>query len=153
MATSSARDAELVRDLGADELVDYRAQRFEDVVRDVDLVFDTVGGDTWERSWGVLKRDGRLVSIAVPRPPERTNSEGPRATWFVVKSDQKQLVEIARVIDEGFVRPVISAVLPLARGPEAYGSGRRVAGPGKVVLLVAGSNEAEAEVPRSFEAE
>ena len=56
-ATSSARDADLVRELGADEVIDYRSQRFEDVVADLDLVFDTVGGETWERSWSVLRPD------------------------------------------------------------------------------------------------
>ena len=70
-ATSSGRDADLVRGLGADEVIDYRTLRFEDAVADQDLVFDTVGGETWERSWDVLRPGGRLVSIAVPRPPER----------------------------------------------------------------------------------
>jgi N-ethylmaleimide reductase len=75
-ATSSGRDADLVHGLGADDVIDYRTQRFEDVVGDLDLVFDTVGGDTWERSWGVLGASGRLVSIAVPRPPDRETDDG-----------------------------------------------------------------------------
>ena len=83
-ATSSARDTDLVRELGADEVIDYRTQRFEDAVADQDLVFDTVGGETWERSWEVLRPGGRLVSIAVPRPPEREGDDGRRAIWFVV---------------------------------------------------------------------
>ena len=83
-ATSSARDIDLVRELGADDVIDYRTQRFEDVVADLDLVFDTVGGETWERSWAVLRSGGRLVSIAVPRPPEREADDGRRAIWFVV---------------------------------------------------------------------
>ena len=84
-ATSPARDTELVRELGADEVIDYRTQRFEDNVADLDLVFDTVGGETWERSWDVLRPGGRLVSIAVPRPPEREASNGRRAIWFIVE--------------------------------------------------------------------
>ena len=133
-----ARDAELVRELGADEVIDYRTQRFEDAVADLDLVFDTVGGETWERSWDVLRPGGRLVSIAVPRPPEREADDGRRAIWFVVEPDREQLREIGRLIDAGQVRPIVSAVLPLERGLEAYGPGRRRGGPGKVVLLVAG---------------
>ena len=93
-ATSSARDIDLVRGLGADEVIDYRTQRFEDVVADQDLVFDTVGGETWERSWDVLRPGGRLVSIAVPRPPEREADDGRRAIWFVVEPDREQLREI-----------------------------------------------------------
>ena len=133
-ATSSARDIELVRGLGADEVIDYRTQRFEDAVADQDLVFDTVGGETWERSWDVLRPGGRLVSIAVPRPPEREAGDGRRAIWFVVEPHPEQLREIGRLIDAGQVRPIVSAVLPLERGLEAYGSGRRSGGPGKVVL-------------------
>ena len=142
-ATSSGRDADLVRELGADEVIDYRTRRFEDAVADQDLVFDTVGGETWERSWDVLRPGGRLVSIAVPRPPEREPRDGRRAIWFVVEIDRAQLREIGRLIDAGLVRPIVSAVLPLERGLEAYGHGRQHGGPGKVVLLAAGSPEIE----------
>ncbi len=138
VATASARDAELVRDLGAADVIDYRARRFEDAVSDMDLVFDTVGGETWERSWDVLRPDGRLVSIAVPRPPDRETRDGQRAIWFVVEPNRTQLIEIGMLIDGGHVRPIISAVLPLARGREAYGPSHHSGGPGKVVLLVAG---------------
>jgi NADPH:quinone reductase-like Zn-dependent oxidoreductase len=136
-ATASARDAELVRDLGADEVIDYRAQRFEEIVADVDLVFDTVGGETWERSWDVLRPGGRLVSVAVPRPPERETDDGRRAIWFVVEPNRAQLIEIGRLIDGGHLRPIVSAVLPLAEGQAAYGAGQNGRGPGKAVLLVA----------------
>ena len=142
-ATSSGRDADLVRGLGADEVIDYRTRRFEDAVADLDLVFDTVGGETWERSWDVLRPGGRLVSIAVPRPPEREPRDGRRAIWFVVEIHRAQLREIGRLIDAGRVRPIVSAVLPLERGLEAYGRGRQHGGPGKVVLLAAGSPESE----------
>jgi NADPH:quinone reductase-like Zn-dependent oxidoreductase len=136
VATASARDTELVRDLGADEVIDYRTQRFEEVVADMDLVFDTVGGETWERSWDVLRPDGRLVSIAVPRPPERETGDGRRAIWFVVESNRTQLIDIGGLIDGGHLRPIVSAVLPLAEGRTAYGAGQNGRGPGKAVLVV-----------------
>jgi NADPH:quinone reductase-like Zn-dependent oxidoreductase len=63
-ATASARDIDFVASLGAEQVVDYGASRFEDAVRDVDVVFDTVGGETLERSWKVLKPLGRMVTIA-----------------------------------------------------------------------------------------
>jgi NADPH:quinone reductase-like Zn-dependent oxidoreductase len=137
-ATASARDAELVRGLGATDVIDYRAQRFEEAVADMDLVFDTVGGETWERSWDVLRPSGRLVSIAVPRPPERETGDGRRAIWFVAEPNRAQLIEIGTVIDGGHLRPIVSAVLPLAEGPAAYGAGHNGRGPGKTVLLVVG---------------
>ena len=142
-ATSSARDSDLVRGLGADDVIDYRTQRFEEAVTEIDLAFDTVGGDTWERSWAVLRPRGRLVSIAVPRPPERETDDGRRAIWFVVKQDRQQLLEIGALIDAGHLRPIISAELPLARGPEAYGPTGHMSGPVKVVMLVALVSEAE----------
>jgi NADPH:quinone reductase-like Zn-dependent oxidoreductase len=144
-ATASARDAALVGELGAEQVIDYRTQRFEDAVADLDLVFDTVGGTTWERSWDVLGPSGRLVSIAVPRPPERESDDGRRAIWFIVRRDRGQLSEIGRLIDAGHVRPIVSALLPLAEGPSAYGSSARRAGPGKAVLLVADGSGTEAE--------
>jgi NADPH:quinone reductase-like Zn-dependent oxidoreductase len=64
LATASAHNLDFVRGLGADEVIDHRARRFEDVVRDVDVVLDTVGGETLARSWGVLGPKGRLVTIA-----------------------------------------------------------------------------------------
>jgi NADPH:quinone reductase-like Zn-dependent oxidoreductase len=144
-ATSSARHAELVHGLGADDVIDYRTQRFEDVVADMDLVFDTVGGDTWERSWDVLGPRGRLVSIAVPRPPERETDDGRRAIWFIVKQDREQLREIGGLIDARQLRPIVSAELPLALGQEAYGPTGHRSGPGKAVLIVAGVSETEAD--------
>ena len=138
-ATCSARDIDLVRELGADDVIDYRRQPFADQ----DLVFDTVGGETWQRSWAVVRLGGRLVSIAVPRPPEREADHGRQAIWFVVAAVAEQLREIGRLIDAGVVRPIVSDVLPLERGFEAYGSSRRSAGPGKVVLLAAGTPETE----------
>jgi NADPH:quinone reductase-like Zn-dependent oxidoreductase len=99
-------------------------------------VLDTVGGDTWERPWRVLRPGGRLVSIAVPRPPGREGPDGRRAIWFVVRPDREQLVELGRLFDGGQVRAIVSAIVPLAKGREVYGPSRSRNGPGKVVLLV-----------------
>jgi NADPH:quinone reductase-like Zn-dependent oxidoreductase len=138
VATSSARDAALVRELGADVVVDYRTERFEDAVSEADLVFDTVGGETWERSWAVTRRGGRIVSIATPRPPDRVVAGGPNAIFFIVRPDREDLREIASLLEAGQIRPIVSAILPFDRAPEAYRRDRRSTGPGKVVLVVAG---------------
>jgi NADPH:quinone reductase-like Zn-dependent oxidoreductase len=130
-ATASAANLEFVRSLGAEEVIDYRAQRFEDAVRDVDVVFDTVGGETLERSWGVLKPGGRLVTVAASG--EQTTDERIRAAYFIVEPSRTQLEEIARLIDAGALRPVVGAVFPLAEARQAYES---KPGRGKVVLRV-----------------
>ena len=130
--TASAANIDFVRSLGADEVIDYRAERFEDVVRDVDVVFDTVGGETLERSWGVLKPGGRLVTVAASG--ERTTDERIRAAYFIVEPSRTQLAEIAQLIDGGALRPVVGAVFPLAEARQAY---QHRPSHGKVVLRVA----------------
>lgn len=142
IATASEADADLVRALGADKVLNYRVDRFEESVADVDVVFDTVGGETWRKSWQVLRPGGTLVSVAVPRPPVESAPSSFQAIWFIVSSRPDQLSEIANLIDAGSLRPIVSDVLPLARGPEAYVSGRRTR-PGKIVLDVAESALAE----------
>ena len=117
-ATASSANLDFVRSLGADEVIDYRAQRFEDVVRNVDVVFDTVGGETLERSWSVLKPGGRLVTVAASG--EQTTDERIRAAYFIVEPSRTQLVEISRLIDGDALRPVVGAVFPLAEGRKAY---------------------------------
>ena len=129
--TASAANLDFVRSLGAHKVIDYRAERFEDVVRDVDVVFDTVGGETLERSWGVLKPGGRLVTVAASG--ERTTDERIRAAYFIVEPSRTQLAEIARLIDGGALRPVVGAVFPLAEARQAY---QHKPARGKVVLRV-----------------
>jgi NADPH:quinone reductase-like Zn-dependent oxidoreductase len=129
--TASAANLDFVRSLGADEVIDYRAERFEEMVRDVDVVFDTVGGETLERSWGVLKPGGRLVTVAASG--EQTTDERIRAAYFIVEPSRTQLVEIARLIDGGALRPVVGAVFPLAEARQAY---QHKPVRGKVVLRV-----------------
>jgi NADPH:quinone reductase-like Zn-dependent oxidoreductase len=137
VATASAKNADKVRSLGADEVLDYRTTRFDEVLRDLDAVFDPVGGETWERSWRALRPGGVLVSIAVPRPPDESRADSVRAVWFVVAPNRAELIEIARLIDEGHVMPIVERVLPLARGREAFDVGLRDHGFGKTVLDVA----------------
>jgi NADPH:quinone reductase-like Zn-dependent oxidoreductase len=117
-ATASAQNLDFVRRLGADEVIDYRATRFEDAVSGVDVVFDAVGGETLARSWGVLKPGGRLVTIAASE--EGTADERTKAAFFIVEVDRPQLTEVAQLIDGGSLRPVVSGVFPLAEARAAY---------------------------------
>jgi NADPH:quinone reductase-like Zn-dependent oxidoreductase len=130
-ATAAAGNLDFVRGLGADEVIDYRAERFEERVRGVDAVFDTVGGDTLRRSWGVLKPGGRLVTIAASE--EGSQDERTRAAFFIVEPRRAELEEVARLIDGGEVRPVVGAEFPLADALLAY---RHKPARGKVVLRV-----------------
>jgi NADPH:quinone reductase-like Zn-dependent oxidoreductase len=131
IGTASASNLDFVRGLGADEMIDYRAQRFDDVVRDVDVVFDTVGGETLARSWGVLKSGGTLITIAASE--ERAQAQRVREAFFIVEANRTQLEEVARLIDAGELRPVVGAVFPLAGASQAY---EYKPAHGKVVLRV-----------------
>jgi NADPH:quinone reductase-like Zn-dependent oxidoreductase len=140
IGTALAKDEGLLRGLGADEVIDYTSTRFEEEVAGVDVVFDAVGGDTLERSWGVLRPGGVLVTIASSeeaKPPDKRAAEfGVRGLFFIVRPDRGQLIEIARLIDGGEVRSVIGSVFPLSRAREAFGEGLGGGRPGKVVLRV-----------------
>ena len=118
IGTASASNLEFVRSLGAEEAIDYRAVRFDDVVRDVDVVFDTVGGETLARSWSVLRSGGKMISIAASE--EQSREPRVRDAFFIVEASQSQLEEVARLIDAGALRPIVGAVFPLARAQEAY---------------------------------
>ncbi|MFD9130482.1 NADP-dependent oxidoreductase [Kitasatospora sp. NPDC059571] len=133
-ATAAARDADFVRELGAERVVDYTAERFEDVVSGMDLVFDAVGGDTQQRSWQVLRPGGVLVSIVAP--PAETGPDGTRGVFFVVEPDRAGLDELARLVGEGRLVPRVDRVVPLAEAAAAYAALEHEHRRGKVVLRV-----------------
>jgi NADPH:quinone reductase-like Zn-dependent oxidoreductase len=118
LSTVSGRNVALMRELGAELTIDRHTTRFEDVARDVDVVFDTVGGDTLERSWRVLRPGGRLVTVAAAG--ERTDDPRVAAAFFIVRPDRAQLARIAASIDAGEVRPLAGERFPLAEARRAY---------------------------------
>jgi NADPH:quinone reductase-like Zn-dependent oxidoreductase len=136
IGTGRAWARELVGELGASSFVDVERERFEDVVGQVDLVFDLVGGEVLERSWSVLKPGGVLVSVVEDPNESRTRRSDARGVFFVVEADRAELVELARRIDEGQMRPIIGEVLPLARGQDAFRRKNSRGSPGKTVLQV-----------------
>ncbi|MGW7367097.1 NADP-dependent oxidoreductase [Streptomyces sp. NPDC054841] len=135
-ATSSARDKDFVTGLGAERVIDYEAERFEDLVRDADVVFDLVGGETLERSWVTLRPGGILVSIVQPPDQEKAAAHGVRGLFFIVVPDRPGLVAINELIDEGKLRPVVDRVVPLTETRAAYEALLTEHPRGKVVLRV-----------------
>ncbi|MFI8823552.1 NADP-dependent oxidoreductase [Streptomyces sp. NPDC053431] len=136
IGTASAAKHDLVRELGADEVIDYRAERFEEVVSDVDVVLDGLGGETGERSLKVLRAGGRLVTLPGPDDVPAAHDEV-RALWVLVEPDHLGLREIAALVDRGSLRPVVDTVLPLAEAAKAHEIGERGRTTGKIVLTVA----------------
>ena len=120
IATASASDAALVRELGADTVIDHRTELFEDSVRGADAVIDLVGGDTQKRSFQVLRRGGKLIS-AVSQPDQAlARRHGVDAAFFLVEVTTEELTAIARLIDDGKLRTGPAVVLALAGALQAH---------------------------------
>lgn len=133
--TASARNRSFVSELGAQEVIDYQSVRFEEQAREIDVIFDTVGGETLDRSWSVLKPGGRLITIAADS--EATIDERVKQGFFIVEPNQQQLVRIGAMLAAGELRTFLDAVIPFARAAEAYGGNVNARhGRGKVVIAV-----------------
>jgi NADPH:quinone reductase-like Zn-dependent oxidoreductase len=134
-ATASARDLAFVAGLGARDVLDYSG-RFEDHVRDVDVVIDPVGGTSTARSWPVLRSGGILVAIAEDPGTGHGGRGDVRSVFFVVEPDGGQLRELASLVDRDQLHPVVSTVFDLAALAEAFRALRGNRPPGKVVISV-----------------
>lgn len=135
-ATCSGRDVGFVRDLGADVVIDYRTERFEDKVSELDLVFDLIGGETQARSFGVLKRGGALVSTLQKPDPAKAKAQDLRVASYQADASAAQLAEVARLIDGGKVRAFVSRTFKLEDAGEAQAYLETEHVQGKVVLTV-----------------
>lgn len=131
-ATASAAHLDYVRSLGAGHAIDYRAQRFESLAQDIDLVLDYAGGDVLDRSWQVLSKDGAIVSAATPDILARTPA-GRRGLWFVNRADAALLAQLAAQIAQGSLISHISETVGFNDLPAAIERNRTGPRIGKVV--------------------
>ncbi|MGH8527782.1 MAG: NADP-dependent oxidoreductase, partial [Gammaproteobacteria bacterium] len=138
IATASVENDSYVRRLGADGVIDYRARRFEERVKEIDAVIDTVGGETLDRSYGVLKRGGIVVSSAAQPSKEKAEHYGVRAVFFLVQVTTERLTMIAEMIDAGALQSEVGEVLWLDEARKGHemleGAPHRR---GKIVIKVA----------------
>jgi alcohol dehydrogenase len=158
--TTSARHFELVRQLGAEVVVDYKTQRFEEVCRDCDMVFDTLGGETQERSFTCLRRGGVMVSIAGTPDAKfararglnplvvavlawktrtitrRARQSGTRFEYLFMRPSGEQLSQIAALVEREVIRPVLDRVFALGEAKEALAYSESGRATGKVVLRI-----------------
>jgi len=138
IATASAENRDFVLSLGADQVIDYRTERFEESAREIDLVFDTVGGETLDRSWSVLKTEGRLVTVA--SNTEESSDPRSKKAFFIMEPNQKELAEITKLLVSGQLHTVVDAVIPLSQAPDAYAGKVVRKGRGKLVIAIGDSN-------------
>ncbi|MGE2814211.1 NADP-dependent oxidoreductase [Mycobacterium heidelbergense] len=138
-ATVRSDAGELLRGFGAQRVIDVRSERFEETGDAYDVVIDTVGGETLDRSFSVVRRGGRLITLSAPPPAGKADEYGIAATFFIVEPNRDQLGELAALVDSGRLRVEIAATFPLDRGREAFESGQRaVRSAGKTVIVVRG---------------
>jgi NADPH:quinone reductase-like Zn-dependent oxidoreductase len=135
--TASGRNQEFLRELGVDQPVNYETTRFEEVVREVDVVLDTMAGETRDRSWQTLKPGGILVSLLGAPPVEQAAAHGVRASGGLVQPNVVQLTEIAGLVDSGELKVFVDAVFPLAQADKAQELSETGHLRGKIVLRVA----------------
>ena len=137
IATAAQRDFEFLRQIGTDVVIDFATERFEDKIHDVDVVLDTIGGSTLERSWGVVKPGGTLVTLVAPVSAGSGARHGVNAVFFIVQPSRTELSEITRLIDEHAVQAIVADVVPLIQARDAFERGLKGHVRGKLVLQVA----------------
>jgi NADPH:quinone reductase-like Zn-dependent oxidoreductase len=113
LTTVSTGNVEFARSLGADVVIDYKTQRFEDHATDLDMVFDLIDGETRVRSWRLLKRGGVLVTTLTEPSQDKAKEHSVRAMRYTVEADGRELAEIADLITSGKVKPHVAKTYPL----------------------------------------
>ncbi|MEH3114850.1 NADP-dependent oxidoreductase [Pedobacter terrae] len=136
IGTASANNADFLKRLGADEVIDYKMEDFESVLNDVDLVLDTIGKETQLKSLNILKEGGRVVTTLMPEFVAEAKAKKVHLIGFMAQSIPAQLTEIGSLIDSGKVKPVIDKVLPFTSAKQAQIESEQGHTRGKIVLQV-----------------
>jgi NADPH:quinone reductase-like Zn-dependent oxidoreductase len=139
IATASARNHEYLKSIGADEVIDYRTTRFEDVVKNVDVVLDTVGGDTLQRSPAVLREGGTLLTI-VGQPPAPACTERklrcPSPSTATRAQPSEELAQLGQLFDKGVLKMHVEAVFALEQATQALELSETGRARGKIIVQV-----------------
>jgi NADPH:quinone reductase-like Zn-dependent oxidoreductase len=136
IGTAAARNHDWLRQLGVDQVIDYDTERFEEAVQPVDVILDTMGGDTQARSWKVLKRGGILVSIAGQPSAEIAAAHGVRQAFVFTQPNAAQLAEISQLADAQKLKAIVETILPLSDATRGQELSERGHTRGKIVLRV-----------------
>ncbi len=136
IATASSANLDLLKQLGVDEAIDYTTTKFEDVVKNVDVVLNAVRGDSLARTYPVVKKGGIIVSITGDPDPAQLTKYGIRGTSMLVHPSARNLEELAGLIDEKKMTPIVSEVIPVAEAARAQKEIASTHTRGKIVLKV-----------------
>ena len=132
----STDNIKFAQTLGADLVIDYKTQRFEDEASDLDMVFDLIDGETRERSWKLLKKGGILVTTLTDPSQEKATQHGVQATRYTVEADGSELSEIAGLLTSGKVKPHVQKTYPLRAAVDALASVEDGHSVGKIVMTM-----------------
>lgn len=137
-ATASSKNKELLESLGADRVIDYKEEAFEEVIKDFDIVLDTLGNEIQEKSFGVLKKGGMLVSIAQPPDKELAKEHGVKTGYVFLQPEGEKLRKLAALYEEGKLKPVIGETFEFsAKGlQDAHAVSETHHAKGKIVIKV-----------------
>lgn len=136
IATASSSNVAFVKSLGADQVIDYTTTKFEDIAKDVDLVVDSVGGETELRSWPVLKKDGILVSLTQDPSQENAEKYGVTAKFNTKFPNRADLQHLTKLIAEGRIKAEIDSIFPLSQADQALEKSEARHGRGRILLKV-----------------
>jgi NADPH:quinone reductase-like Zn-dependent oxidoreductase len=136
IGTASGKNVEFVKELGANEVINYETEDFSTKLKNIDVVFDTQGGEIQEKSLTVLKPGGIIVGTVGIRDEAAIKAKGLRSAAYMAQSRTKDLQQIADLIDSGVVIPVISQIFPLKDVAQAHRIGEKGHVRGKIVLQV-----------------
>jgi|SRR6185369_5787894 len=134
--TASAEHADFVRHLGADEVIDYKAQDFSTILKDFDVVYDTIGGDTYTKSFTVLKKGGIIVTMAAKPDAELDKKYDVTTIGQVTKTSTERLMRLAELVDAGKIKAEIEKMFPLEQAREAFDFFETKHPKGKIVVTI-----------------
>jgi NADPH:quinone reductase-like Zn-dependent oxidoreductase len=134
--TARKKDTAFLAALGADRVIDYENERFEELVSNQDVVLDLIGGETQNWSWQVLRKGGMIINLSGPLPAAKLSQYGMRGVFFIVEPSREQLDELAKLIDEGKLKSIVSRVLPLDQIKQAFLPPAPDHLPGKTVIAI-----------------
>ena len=137
IGTASGEDIEYLKSLGVDQVIDYKKERFEDKIKEPDVVIDLVGGDTLAHSYPVLKKGGILVTTVQPVDEQAAKKAGIRALMMIMQRKAADLAELARLVAEGAIKPRLGHTMSLSQAKQAQEMSETGKTRGKVILEVA----------------
>jgi len=137
IGTAADEDVSYLKSLGVEQVIDYKRERFEDKARELDAVVDLVGGDTLARSYSIVKKGGVLVSTVQQVDESAAKQAGVNASYFIMKRSAQDLAELAKLVDQGVVKPRVSRTMDLAQAKDAQELSETGQSHGKFILKVA----------------